>query len=80
MITMAMQAVTATREPTERSIPAVIMTKVMPDAIMALMETCLATFMRLFNVKNLGVVNDTPTKRTMSMATAPYWERSLVTF
>jgi hypothetical protein len=56
------------------------MTKVMPDAIMALMETCLATFMRLFNVKNLGVVNDTPTKRTMSMATAPYWERSLVTF
>jgi hypothetical protein len=42
------------------------------------METCLATFVRFTRVKNLGVVKDTPIKRTMSMATAPYLERSLL--
>ena len=43
---------TASTEPTDRSMPAVMMTKVMPTARMQLMATWLATLTRLSGVTN----------------------------
>src|SRR5699024_4884666 len=42
-------------EPTDRSIPDVNITKVIPAAIIALMEVCLNTFNRFAVVKNFGL-------------------------
>src|SRR5207302_4979103 len=44
----------ASSEPTDRSIPAVRMTKVIPAAMIALMETCRATLSRFSAVRNEG--------------------------
>ena len=52
MTIMATQLESATSDPTERSMPAVMMMKVMPAAMMVLMETCRATLMRLGTVRN----------------------------
>ena len=41
-------------EPTDKSIPAVIITKVKPTAIIALMDVCWATFKRLGTVRKCG--------------------------
>ena len=41
----------ATSEPTERSIPPVSITNVIPAAIMAVMEACSETFSKLSGVK-----------------------------
>ena len=51
---IATHPVSATSEPTERSMPAVMMIKVIPEAIMALIETCRATFVRLGTVRKPG--------------------------
>jgi len=43
--------VTATMEPTERSIPPVRITKVIPEAMMAYSEICLTRLIRLLRVR-----------------------------
>src|SRR5699024_11243788 len=43
-------------DPTDRSIPDVNITKVIPAAIIALMEVCLNTFNRFAVVKNFGLI------------------------
>ena len=49
-----MTAAKATIEPTERSIPAVMMTKVIPTATIVLMEICLKTLRKLSIVRKFG--------------------------
>ena len=43
-------------DPTDKSIPEVKITKVIPAAIIALIEVCLKTFNKLLEVKNLGLI------------------------
>ena len=45
---------TARSEPTERSIPAVMMAKVMPTAMMPITETCRSMRSALSQVRNSG--------------------------
>jgi len=51
MMIMATQLESATREPTERSMPDVMMMKVMPAEMIVFMETCRATLTRLGTVR-----------------------------
>jgi len=48
----------ATVEPTERSIPPAITTKVSPNAHIPIMETCLSITMKLSNVKKARVIKE----------------------
>ncbi len=67
MIIMATQLERATSEPTERSMPAVMMMKVMPTDMMVLMDTCRATLTRLGTVRKDLLARDMArvmTKRT----------------
>jgi len=56
-------AARANTDPTDRSIPPESITKVIPNAIMALIEICLKTFKKFDKVKNLLVrmLNNTTT-------------------
>jgi len=49
--------VSATIEPTDKSIPPVIITKVIPHAIIAFKETCLARLIIFLLVKKYGFEN-----------------------
>ncbi len=68
---MATQLVSARREPTERSIPAVMITKVIPVPMMAKMDTWRTTFVRLWTVRNSFEVKDMRTTSTASMTMEP---------
>ena len=48
----------ATIEPTERSIPPAITTKVSPNALIPIMETCLSITMKLSNVRKARVIKE----------------------
>ena len=50
-------------EPTERSIPAAMMTKVMPTATMALMESCSRMLRKFRVVRKTGEIMDTTATR-----------------
>ena len=58
MTVAAITPVSATSDPTDRSIPPVMMIKVIPKAISASKEICLATRMKLAGVRNVSVSNE----------------------
>jgi hypothetical protein len=53
-------------DPTERSIPPVRITKVIPAEIIAFIEVCLSTFSILGAERNLGFIKDTKTANIKS--------------
>src|SRR5512139_541182 len=71
MTSMATQPDRAASEPTDRSMPAVMMMKVIPAEMMALMETWRATFNRLDTVRKFSVARDMAASSTNSTAMAP---------
>src|SRR5471030_1206076 len=56
----------ASSEPTDKSIPDVRITSVIPTAIMALTEVCCRILNRLFSVKKFGLMEETTAIRTSS--------------
>ena len=54
IVSAAMTPLNAMRLPTDRSMPAVIMTIVIPMAMMATMEICLSTLSRLSRLRKFG--------------------------
>ena len=58
-IAAALVAVSANRDPTDRSIPDVRITSVIPTAIMALTDVCCRMFNRLLTVKKFGLMVET---------------------
>jgi hypothetical protein len=64
-------AETAIREPTERSIPPLTITIVMPIAIMPMVLIPLATLNRFTGFKKYGLANDIITHSTTSAAKTP---------
>src|SRR5213593_1764461 len=68
---------TASTEPTLRSMPPVRMTKVMPAAITALMETCRAMLSRLLTVKNDPLRSERMTTSNAKAMTIPNRRRAL---
>ena len=54
IVSAVMTPLKAMRLPTDRSLPAVIMTIVMPMAMMATMEICLSTLSRLSRLRKFG--------------------------
>jgi hypothetical protein len=78
----AMTLVSARTEPTDRSIPAIMMTKVIPTATMPITETCRRTFIWFCNVRKAGVSKEITTTRRIranKVSSRPtYLSRSLV--
>src|SRR5438093_1325328 len=68
---------TASTEPTLRSMPPVRMTKVMPAAITALMETCRAMLSRLLTVRNDSLRSERMTTSNAKAMTIPNRRRTL---
>ena len=56
--TIAVTADTASTDPTDRSMPPVRMTTVMPVASTMLIDACRTMFSRLFSVRKLGAMNE----------------------
>src|SRR5690606_38617205 len=65
-IDAATAPVSASREPTDKSIPEVKITSVIPTAIMAFTEVCWSMLKRLLTVKKLGLMVDTTAISTNS--------------
>ena len=61
----------ATSDPTERSIPAVAMTKVMPIAMTRIGAACRATLRKLSHVKKCSEASDIATTQTPSARNSP---------
>jgi hypothetical protein len=61
----------AITDPTERSMPPVAMTKVMPTATSTVGETCRRTLRKLFTSKKFGVSRELATRSRTSAASAP---------
>ena len=61
----------ATSDPTERSIPAVAMTKVMPTAMMTIGAACRATFRKLSHVRKCSEAIDIATTHAPSAKNSP---------
>ena len=61
----------AITEPTERSMPPVAITRVMPTATSTVGATCRRTLRKLFTSKKLGVKIELMTSRSKSAASAP---------
>ena len=61
----------ATSDPTERSIPAVAMTKVMPTAMTMIGAACRATFRKLSQVRKCSEANDMATTHAPSAKNSP---------
>ena len=71
-IMLAISALERARmEPTDRSMPPVRMTKVMPKAISALMEICLARFLKLDGSMKLSFNTEMTIKRRISPISGP---------
>src|SRR5690625_3022818 len=64
-------APSAATEPTERSMPAVMMTKVMPKAKMATVAAWMPILRKLLTVKKCGVAINNATHKMMSPTRAP---------
>jgi len=64
-------------EPTERSIPPVIMTKVMPAAIIALTEVCLKTLNIFPSVRNCVLNIATDNEKTIKKVSVGYFIKTL---
>ena len=69
---------TASVEPTERSMPPVRMTAVMPKAMRPLTDACRSSFMKLPIVRKSGLMIASASTTRMSVSSAPYfWMMSL---
>ncbi len=72
---VATHAANATIAPTERSMPPVTMTKVMPTAMMPMTEICLSMLVRLDMVRNTLELNDSTTNSATNATYTPYLPR-----
>ena len=81
LIMPAINAVeSANSEPTERSIPPVRMTKVMPKEISALTETCRSRFDRLDGLRNVGLRTVKMTNSSTRPKSGPSLRNRFLTF
>jgi len=65
----------AITDPTERSIPPVMITNVIPAATIPTMEVCLKRFIRFLEDKNAGEAIASTMSKQMKAIYIPYWER-----